>query len=109
MKIPDKIRINGVDYEITLVKANEIISNDGHICYGMIDHDYSQIKLSNDKQGHQEMCCTLWHELVHAFLRSCDIDLGDKTEAACEAVSRGIYQVLQDNARELFDIVQADK
>lgn len=41
-----------------------------------------------------------WHEIIHGILEDRRLQLDeDVEESVCEALSRGIYQVLQDNAR----------
>lgn len=103
MKIPDNIRINGVDYKIVYVPA----LNDGtNVAYGFIDFENSTIELNPERQAHQRMCATLWHEILHGIAFSMGIreTMGDNEEEIVDAFARGIYQVLQDNGRKLFDI-----
>lgn len=45
----------------------------------------------------------LWHEIIHGILEDRGLQLDeDVKENLCEALSRGIYQVLQDNAHKFF-------
>lgn len=103
MKIPESIRINGVDYKIVYVPA----LNDGtSVAYGFIDFENSTIELNPERQAHQRMCATLWHEILHgiAFTMGIRETMGDDEEKIVDAFARGIYQVLQDNGRKLFDM-----
>ena len=68
MKIPDSIRIGGVEYRIGYVS-------------------------------------NLRHEILHGIMESSNMELDVETEErVCNVLSRGIYQVLQDNGRRLFDL-----
>ncbi len=103
MKIPDSIRINGVDYKIVYTTS----LNDGtNVLYGSIDYENSVIELNPNRQEHQRMCTTLWHEILHgiAFNMGLSETMGDNEEKIVDTFARGIYQVLQDNGRKLFDI-----
>ena len=54
MKIPDSIRINGVEYEITHIPNLRL--NDA-LCYGYISYNEAQINLSTtDGTEHQRQC-----------------------------------------------------
>lgn len=103
MKIPDSIRINGVDYEIIYTP---VLNDQVNLLYGRIDYENSIIELNSQNQAHQRMCATLWHEILHgiAFTMGIAETMGDDEEKIIDAFARGIYQVLQDNGRKLFDI-----
>lgn len=102
MKIPEKVRIGGVEYNIEYAE-NVRIGND--LCYGAIDYDDSTITLSTtDGVGHQRRCVTLWHEILHGIRNHAGLAIEDE-ETVVEMFAKGIYQVLQDNGRRLFDIV----
>jgi Zn-dependent peptidase ImmA (M78 family) len=100
MKIPEKIRIGGIDYPIEYVPD----LNDGAmVCYGMIDTEQSRILL-NTNQAYQRQCVTLWHEILHGIIDHAHVELDDEVEEKIvKMLSKGIYQVLQDNGKELFD------
>ena len=56
MKIPESIRIGGVDYAVEY-EDNVILGND--LCFGSIDYEESVIKLSKNRgTGHQHRCIT---------------------------------------------------
>lgn len=59
MKIPESIRIGGVEYPVTY-KAD---LNDGtNMLYGQIDYDNCKIELSDTiATAHERRCITLWH------------------------------------------------
>jgi hypothetical protein len=104
MKIPNKIRIGGVDYEIQDVDH----LNDGvSVCYGHISFEDSIIQLHSSNQTHQKKCITLWHEILHGITENACLEIEDADEETIiDVFAKGIYQVLQDNGRALFDIVE---
>lgn len=101
MKIPDSIRIGGIEYEVCPVEVSRV-GND--ICYGSIHYSDSRIELStSDASGHQIQCVTLWHEILHGIARHACLEIENEEEIV-ECFSKGIYQVLADNADRLFDV-----
>lgn len=104
MKIPESVRIGGVEYE---VQYQENLRIDNDLCYGYISYDDSTITLSSsDGTGHQRRCVTLWHEILHGIQEHSGIPV-ENEEEVIEMFSKGIYQVLQDNGRRLFDLKDA--
>ncbi len=105
MKIPESVRISGIDYKI----ENEENLNDGvNILHGQISYGRSVIKLNDTYCTHQSKCVTLWHEILHGILTHSNIELGDDEEKIINILAYGIYQVLQDNGGKFFDIVESD-
>lgn len=101
MKIPENVRIGGVDYKVVFAD-NVRMGNE--LCYGMIEYGDSTITLSTtDGAGHQHQCITLWHVILHGIINHACMKLENEEEAV-EVLSKGIYQVLQDNGRKFFDI-----
>lgn len=108
MKIPVKIRLNGIDYDVVWVDN----LNDGcSILDGQIDHNASVIRLNSSTQGYQQQCVTFLHEVCHAFLQlhdfanvGTDARIPKDEETLVELFARSIYQFLQDNGRALFDL-----
>ncbi|MFV0517240.1 MAG: hypothetical protein ACK5MV_07580 [Aminipila sp.] len=104
MKIPENIRIGGVDYKVELQGA----LNDGvNMLYGQIDYQASEIKLNDDIEGHQHQCITLWHEVLHGIVNNFGMEIEDE-EKIVDMFAKGIYQVLQDNGAVLFDLRKED-
>lgn len=102
MKIPDSVRIAGVEYKVVLVPN---LNNGTQLAYGHIDYENSVISLSDTAgTGHQKRCQILWHEILHGIREANGMEI-ENEEAIVEMFSKGIYQVLQDNGRRLFDIV----
>ena len=101
MKIPESIRIGGIEYEIKYapnLRLNDVL------CYGTIDYNESIILLSEtDGTGHQKRCCTLWHEILHGIRNHAGLEI-ENEEEVIEMFAKGIYQVLQDNGKRLFDL-----
>lgn len=100
MKLPDSIRVNGVEYQVNYVpnlrKGNMLV-------YGNIDHDNSCIELSDtDGTEHQKRCIVLWQEILQGICEANSMELENK-DAVINMFARGIYQVLQDNEKRLFN------
>lgn len=107
MKIPKAIRIGGVDYE---VKETPSLNNGKDICYGHIDYTRAIIELNPDNCiSPQYQGRVLWHEILHGIAEQANLELGDDEENIVDTLAKGIYQVLQDNARDLYDISDSPK
>lgn len=106
MKIPDSIRIAGVEYGIIYVPN----LNDGvNVAYGHIDYENSCIRLSGTYgTEHQKRCQTLRHEILHGIRQNNGMEI-ENEEAIVDMFAKGIYQVLQDNGARLFDLCQCRK
>lgn len=106
MKIPDSIRINGVEYEIVYVpnlRLNDVLA------FGVIDYNDAKISISTtDGTEHQRRCQTLWHEILHGIRNENGLVI-ENEEAVVEMFAKGIYQVLQDNGKRLFDIKESEQ
>lgn len=106
MKIPDSVRIGGVEYK---VQYEPNVRNGNQLCYGQISYDDSTITLSaTDGTGHQMRSITLWHEILHGIRNHAGLAVENEEEVV-DMFARGIYQVLQDNGKRLFDLVDGDK
>lgn len=103
MKIPESIRIGGVEYAIKYVPN---LRNGSYIAYGHIDYENSVIELSDtDGVEHQKRCKILLHEILHGIIEASSLYIAeDEEEKIVDAISKGLYQVLQDNGKRLFDI-----
>ena len=101
MKIPESVRIAGVEYKVNIVPN---LMNGSQAAYGHIDYDNSLIELS-DTFGteHQKRCTILWHEILHGIRESNGMGI-ENEEAVVDMFAKGIYQVLQDNGTRFFDI-----
>ena len=101
MKIPDSIRIGGIEYPIDKVSN---LRDGNKILYGQIDYDSSQIHMSDtDCKSHDMLCVVLWHEILHGIANHSGLEIKNE-ETIIEMFSKGIYQVLQDNGARLFDL-----
>ena len=99
MKIPESVRIGGVEYA---VKYGENLRIGAELCNGIIDNDDSTITLSTtDGAGHQRRCVTLWHEILHGIREHSGISVENEEEVV-DMFAKGIYQVLQDNGARFF-------
>lgn len=101
MKIPNSVRIGGTEYEIQIVPN---LRNGNLAAYGYISYDDSIIQLSStDGTEHQKRCKILWHEILHGIIEHSGLDVKNE-ETVVDVLSKGIYQVLQDNGARFFDI-----
>lgn len=110
MKIPEKVRLNGVDYTVQLV---ECLDSGGLVLDGLIDYNHATININTSTNGYQCQCITFLHEICHAILNNYDCArLGETKripkdeETLVEMFSRGFYQFLQDNGASLFDLAE---
>ena len=104
MKIPESVRIGGVEYEVI---DNVSGLNDGqNVLAGEINYNDSVIRLNEVVAGHQMKCITLWHEILHGIRDHAGIEIEDE-ETVVDLFARGIYQVLQDNGARLFDLKES--
>lgn len=102
MKIPESVRIGGIEYKIEYV---ENLRQGNELLYGLIDYDNCKIFLSlTDGKGHEKKCVTLLHEILHGIIYHAVGEIEDE-ENVVTMLAKGLYQVLQDNGRRLFDIV----
>lgn len=102
MKIPESVRIGGIEYKI---EYSENLRQGSELLYGMIDYDNCKIFLSStDGNGHEKKCVTLLHEILHGIIYHAVGEIEDE-ENVVTMISKGLYQVLQDNGRRLYDIV----
>ena len=106
MKIPESIRIAGVEYQVVL-EPN--LMNGAVAAYGHIDFENSRISLS-DTFGveHQKRCQILWHEILHGIRENNGMTI-ENEEAVVDMFAKGIYQVLQDNGARFFDLCTEKK
>lgn len=101
MKIPESVRIGGVEYPIEYV---EFLNNGTNLAYGHIDYDNCKIELSGTcGTAHERRCQTLWHEILHGIRNHSTLEIENEEEVV-EMFAKGIYQVLQDNGGRFFDL-----
>lgn len=100
MKIPNKVRIGSMDYEVK--HTDDVIIADHKECYGDIDYNKKIIRICNNitsLQGEEE---TFLHELVHGIVFERNFDLNcDNEELKVEELAKGLHQVIRDNP-EIF-------
>lgn len=101
MKIPDSIRIGGVEYPVCTVNH---LNNGVELAYGHIDFERCVIELSGTiEMGHEKRCKVLLHEILHGIREHSGLEI-ENEEAVVDMFAKGLYQVLQDNGARLFDI-----
>ena len=103
MKIPESVRIGGVEYSVVYTPH---LNNGTNLAYGYIDYENCRIELSDTiGTAHEKRCQTLWHEILHGFRQHSGLEIEDE-EKIVDMFAKGIYQVLQDNGRRLFDLME---
>lgn len=112
MKIPEKVRLNGVDYTVQFIHD---LNDGGLMLDGHMDYNHQLINLNTSSQGYQGQCLTLLHEICHGILNDYDCArLGENKripkdeETLVEMFARGFYQFLQDNGASLFDLKETN-
>ena len=86
MKIPESVRIGGVEYAISYV---ENLRYGNQLAYGHIDYDNCKIELSaTDGTGHQKRCQTLLHEILHGIRQHAGLEIKNE-EAVIEMFAKG--------------------
>lgn len=101
MKIPESVRIAGVEYKVVIVSN---LMSGATAAYGHIDYDNTRIELSDTFGAeHQKRCQILWHEILHGIRENNGMEI-ENEEAVVDMFAKGIYQVLQDNGARFFDI-----
>lgn len=101
MKMPNSVRIGGVEYPIEYVAH---LNNGTNIAYGHIDYDNCKIELSDTcGTAHEKRCQILWHEILHGIRNHSTLEIENEEEVV-DMFAKGIYQVLQDNGARLFDL-----
>lgn len=100
MKIPDKVRLNGVDFSVELCDR---LDDSERMLYGDVNYGLARIRLNSGNQEHQRMCVTFWHELFHAVCEMNGLEIKNE-ERVVDAFAFATYQVLQDNGGKLFDL-----
>lgn len=101
MKIPEKLRVAGVDYK---VEWKPFVELDGRLCYGVHDGEKSAILMEEgDRTDFQSKCQTFLHEMLHAIEKQYSVPLPHgKREKIIDRLATGLYQVLQDNSGAMF-------
>lgn len=95
MKIPEKIKIGGIDYKIRLVEGDGKELDAGG-CIGKLDNFECKIYIADniDKQRQVEV---LIHEVVHGILDYIGFSEELHSEDNVEKIGRVLFQVLRDN------------
>lgn len=103
MKIPESVRIGGVEYGVEFV---DYLSNGTSLAYGHISYDDSVIELSGTAgTSHQKRCLILWHEIIHGIVEHANMVVAESNEEEIvDTIAKGVYQVLQDNGARMFDL-----
>ena len=100
MTIPQKVRINGVDYDVIKLAAKEglIISEaTGAEVAGDIHYAGAFMRICECLAPGQQQV-VFWHEVLHAILLNAETDkVPTIPDHLLTTIARGINQVLEDN------------
>ena len=104
MKLPEKIRIAGVDYDVKMVNY---LNNGVNLAYGHIDFVKNTISLSaTEPMSVGSTGITLLHEILHGVLQHYGTAVTlENEENVIDVFAKGLYQVIRDN-KEFFEEVQ---
>ena len=92
MKIPDKIKINGVEYGIEFVEAVEDDIHEVEFT-GRVLFRENKIKISNSYKTDSKFR-TLLHEIIHILDYDYKMELPEET---IRRLASGLYGTLKDN------------
>lgn len=99
MKIPNKLKILGFDWDIIL---SEEVTFEGN-CYGVAHSTKQKIYLQplQETQTQQNLEKTFLHEIMHAIWWEMGLtkrpDIKQFEEEIISPLAQGLYQVLKDN------------
>jgi len=92
LKIPDKVKVAGIEYKVEICKDYTDEMNEAEF-RGKVFFKENKIKLLNSYSIDEKMR-TLIHEVLHIIDDNSKIDMSEET---IRRVSCGLYQVLKDN------------
>lgn len=93
MKIPNSIRIGGIDYKVEIIsEATDGINNEADYCGRVIFKEHKILIL--DSYPIEKQFKTLLHEIIHVLDE--DLKIGFEENNICR-LEAGLYQVLKDN------------
>lgn len=96
MKIPQKVKVGAVYYDVNIVDHAIIVS--GRECCGAITYDKQLIEIRGESfQSAQTAVSTFWHEVFHAFTRERGIDWGENDELYTEELAKAMHGFCVDN------------
>ncbi len=93
MKIPDKIKIGGIDYKVEIVKVGKILPLMKNNADGQTDHGLCKIYLDIEL-NEQRMYQIFIHEILHAIEWNNDYE---SPESYIQTMASNIFQVLKEN------------
>jgi heat shock protein HspQ len=90
MNIPDKVKIGGLIYDVSIEKG---VCHGLNKAYGTCDYEALEISIEKD-YSEQKIKQTFWHEVMHAIDNEYHAGLSEKQidQMAC-----GLYSVIVDN------------
>lgn len=100
MKIPEKVRISGVDYPIIY---KEYLNDGTTLAYGYINYIENAIYLSStENMNNSKKCTVLLHEILHGILHHYGTGITiENEELVIDTISKGLYQIIEDN-KDMF-------
>lgn len=104
MKLPNKVRIAGLDYAIVPCDALQ-----HQRMYGVFDANAREIRIDSNHYNHHNILDTILHEILHGVYWQYNIKSEDDEERTVTAMSTGLTQVLLDNPDLVKWIVRETK
>jgi hypothetical protein len=102
MKIPEKILIGGIPFEI--VTENTYLDEKG--LFGETDYK-NQRFLTKDNYSPEFQVLNLWHEFLHGMVWAHGIELGDREEKIVEIFAHALFRFSQDNKLRWTEITES--
>ena len=102
MNIPNKVRVEGINFKVYQLSAEEINSlksknQEGDVC-GFTSFEDAKI-LINDSYCQEMKEQTFMHELIHV----CDSRMNPLTEDQIDNLARRLYGIIKDNPKLFKD------
>ena len=88
-----------MDYQILASPQGLLVEE---FVFGLVEFEKAHIRITTEGVDEQIQKITLLHEVFHIILDNFGIDTGESEEFVVDSLSRGMYQILEDNP-ELFE------
>jgi len=95
MKLPLKVKVSYLDYNIQELPFELAVAGDKH---GDCDHIANLIRVQLKGHSQQQQANTLFHEIIHAVFHLYGVSLKTEEMVVC-GLSNGFCQVIRDNPK----------
>lgn len=98
------IKLDGLTYTVKFLNESPMVNGDE--CLGLIDYDRQEIYIAKD-QHPELLVVTVLHELLHGLIHARGVKLGNLEEDTVNSLSRGLYQLANDNKDVVRNLIKA--